>query len=89
MLWHSTDEGRSWQGEDLDVWSAGADWGEPPDEPDAHGRLFRHIGIGESPDGRLVLLHQTPYAEAPERDKGWFRGRSQLCARLSDEGGDT
>ena len=100
-----------------------AQWGEPPDEPDAHGRIFRHVVLGESPDkgrswqhlrpildaagtplmahgesngelvqlpdGRLVLVHQTRYAEGPDRERGYFRGRSQLCARVSLDAGQT
>jgi hypothetical protein len=100
-----------------------ASWGEPPDAPDAHGRLFRHVVLGESPDGgitwgnlrpvldawgrplmahgesngellqvpdgRVVLVHQTRYAEAPERAQGLYRGRSQLCARVSEDAGRT
>ena len=26
-------------------------WGEPPAQPDAHGRIFRHVVLGESRDG--------------------------------------
>jgi hypothetical protein len=100
-----------------------ADWGTPPDEPDAHGRIFRHIVLGESHecgrswqnlrpvvdtdgrpllahgecngelvelgDGRLVLVHQTRYAESFDAARGFFRGRSTLSARLSDDGGQT
>ncbi|MFH1566804.1 MAG: hypothetical protein ABIL09_02315 [Gemmatimonadota bacterium] len=36
-----------------------------------------------------MLVHQTRYAEAPERARGWFRGRSQLCARVSLDCGAT
>jgi len=98
-------------------------WGEPPDEPDALGRIFRHVVLGEShdggrswrnlrpvldaegrpimahgecngelvhlSDGRLVLVHQTRYAEGPDRAGGYFRGRSQLCARVSLDRGRT
>ena len=100
-----------------------ATWGEAPTAPDAHGRLFRHVVLGQSPDGgitwerlrpvldaggtplmahgecngellqvpdgRLVLVHQTRYAEGPERARGYYRGRSQLCARVSEDGGET
>ena len=100
-----------------------AQWGEPPEQPDGHGRIFRHIVLGESPDsgrswqnlrpvldsaghplmahgecngelvqfpdGRLVLVHQTRYAEGPERARGILRGRSQLCARVSHDQGKT
>jgi hypothetical protein len=98
-------------------------WGEPPADPDDHGRIFRHIVLGESADGgcswrnlrpildaegqplmahgecngelvqlsdnRLVLVHQTRYAEGPDRVAGYFRGRSQLCARVSLDNGHT
>ncbi|NKB72063.1 MAG: hypothetical protein GKR89_33715 [Candidatus Latescibacteria bacterium] len=98
-------------------------WGERPEQADGHGRLFRHVVLGESadagrtwenlrpvldaagaplmlhgesngelvelPDGRLVLVHQTRYAEGPDRDRGLFRGRSQLCARVSLDRGRT
>jgi len=40
-------------------------------------------------DGRLVLVHQTRYAEPPDRARGYFRGRSQLCARVSLDHGRT
>lgn len=100
-----------------------ASWGEPPAAADAHGRLFRHIVLGESDnggrswrdlrpivdshgapimahgecngelvelgDGRLVLVHQTRYADPPEQARGFFRGRSQTCARVSLDGGKT
>ena len=100
-----------------------AAWGEPPEAPDGHGRLFRHVVLGESvdgglswrqlrpvvdacgqpimahgesngelvelADGRLVLVPQTRYAEPPERTRGYFRGRSQLCARVSLDHGRT
>jgi len=106
-------------------WHAGqiAQWGQPPPEPDGHGRLFRHVVLGESADGgrswqnlrpiidaagqplmahgecngelvqlsdeSLVLIHQTRYADPYERSRGWFRGRSQLCARVSHDVGRT
>lgn len=100
-----------------------ARWGEPPVSPDGHGRIFRHVVLGESvdggrswrnlrpivdrrgeplmlhgecngelvelPDRRLVLVHQTRYAEGPDRDRGLYRGRSQLCARVSTDRGRT
>ncbi len=101
-----------------------ASWGEPPHpEPDSHGRLFRHVVLGESDDGgrhwrnlrpilaadgtplmahgesngelvelsdgRLVLIHQTRYAESFDAAKGYFRGRSTLSARVSDDAGLT
>jgi hypothetical protein len=103
--------------------SLGASWGELPAEPDAHGRLFRHVVLGESDDGgqpwhnlrpilaaddtplmahgesngelvelsdgRLVLVHQTRYAESFDAAKGGFRGRSTLSARVSDDAGLT
>ena len=100
-----------------------AQWGEPPDEPDGLGRIFRHVVLGEShdrglswqnlrpildaegrpimaygecngelvqlSDGRLVLVHQTRYAEGADWEAGYFRGRSQLCARVSLDNGHT
>lgn len=100
-----------------------ARWGVPPAAPDDHGRLFRHVVLGESSDGgrswhnlrpvvaadgtpllahgecngelvegadgRLVLVHQTRYAEAFDAARGYLRGRSSLSARVSDDGGQT
>ena len=100
-----------------------AAWGAPPAAPDGHGRVFRHIVLGESldsgrswqglrpvldadgapllahgecngellelRDGRLLLVHQTRYADGPDAARGLLRGRSTLSARVSGDNGDT
>ncbi|MFH1571803.1 MAG: sialidase family protein, partial [Gemmatimonadota bacterium] len=41
-----------------------AAWGEPPEAPDAHGRLFRHVVLGESADGGRTWQNLRPVLDA-------------------------
>ena len=80
VLGESDDGGRSWRDLRPIVDADGA-------PIMAHGECNGELV--ELSDGRLVLVHQTRYAEPSEQALGYFRGRSQTCARVSLDRGRT